>query len=161
MAWNGNPAIDPQGIGGLGQSSMRGQAIPQNINMNGNYWYQQPVTQQPVLQQMSIIRVNGQNGAEAFRMAPNSEALLLDTTDAIIWLAQTDGAGYKTITPYSIIPYHKDPPVDLNLLEQRLSRVEELLNNAKQSNSSSTSRSAKKQSNARTNANEQSADVAN
>mgnify|MGYP003311272107 CR=1 FL=1 len=42
-------------------------------------------------------------------MAPNSEALLLDTTDAIVWLAQTDGAGYKTVTPYSVIPYRKEP----------------------------------------------------
>lgn len=158
MAWNGNPAIDPQGIGGLNQNAMRGQAIPQNMNMNnGNYWFQQP---QPPAPQMSIIRVNGQNGAEALRMAPNSEALLLDTTDAIVWLAQTDGAGYKTVTPYSVIPYRKEPQVDLNTLEQRLSRVEELLNNAKQSNTGSTSRSAKKQSNARANANEQPVDVA-
>lgn len=156
MPWNGNPAIDPQGIGSIGQNNLRGQAIPQNVNMNGNYWFQQ---QQPPAPQMSIIRVNGQNGAEALRMAPNSEALLLDNTDAIVWLAQTDGAGYKTVTPYSVTPYHQQPPVDINVLEQRLSRVEELLNNAKQSNTGTTSRSAKKQSNARANANEQPVDA--
>lgn len=57
MPWNGNPAIDPQGIGSIGQNNLRGQAIPQNVNMNGNYWFQQ---QQPPAPQMSIIRVNGQ-----------------------------------------------------------------------------------------------------
>jgi len=76
----------------------------------------------------SIIQVRGQNGAEALQMAPNSKVLLLDETDPLIWFVQTDGAGYKTVTPYSITPYQPAPPVDLNSLEQRLAILEEKIN---------------------------------
>lgn len=76
----------------------------------------------------SIIQVRGQNGAEALQMAPNSKVLLLDETDPLIWFVQTDGAGYKTVTPYSITPYQPAPPVDLNSIELRLSTLEEKIN---------------------------------
>ena len=42
--------------------------------------------------QRQIIRVNGENGARAYNMAPNSSVLLLDENMPIVWLAQTDGA---------------------------------------------------------------------
>ena len=47
-----------------------------------------------------ITRVNGRNGAEAFRMAPNSSILLMDENDPIVWMKQTDGAGYATVSGY-------------------------------------------------------------
>lgn len=52
-----------------------------------------------------VTRVNGRNGADAFRMAPNSSILLMDENDPIVWLKQTDGAGYATVTPYTVTPY--------------------------------------------------------
>ena len=73
-----------------------------------------------------IIHVNGENGARAFQMMPNSQALLLDDTAPIVWLAQTDGAGYKTITPYEIKPFEKKEP--LKALEERIERIERMLN---------------------------------
>lgn len=76
----------------------------------------------------TIIQVRGQNGAEALQMAPNSKVLLLDETDPLVWFVQTDGAGYKTVTPYTISPYQPAPPVDLNSIEQRLSALEEKIN---------------------------------
>lgn len=75
-----------------------------------------------------ITRVNGRNGAEAFRLAPNSSILLMDENDPIVWLKQTDGAGYATVTPYSIAPYQAAAPVDVNSLEERVKRLEEKLN---------------------------------
>lgn len=92
-----------------------------------------PVTQQngagSVLpQQSQIIRVNGKNGAEAFRMAPNSSILLMDENDPIVWLKTSDGAGYCTVTPYTIAPYQSAPPVDVNSLENRVKRLEDMLN---------------------------------
>lgn len=54
----------------------------------------------PPGQGYDIIRVNGRNGAEMFQMPPNSQALLLDETMPIVWLAQTDGAGYKSPSPF-------------------------------------------------------------
>lgn len=75
-----------------------------------------------------ITRVNGKNGAEALQLPPNSSVLLLDETAPIVWLAQTDGAGYKTTTPYAITPYQQETPVDTRTLEQRVVRLEEILN---------------------------------
>ena len=60
--------------------------------------------------------MNGKNGAEAFRMAPNSSILLMDENDPIVWLKTIDGAGYCTVTPYTIAPYQSAPPVDVNSL---------------------------------------------
>lgn len=82
-------------------------------------------------QKYEIIHVNGEAGAQCLRMAPNSNALLLDDTAPLVWLAQTDGAGYKTVTPYSIAPYQPSPPVDVAGLEDRVKRLEEMLSGAK------------------------------
>ena len=102
-------------------------------------YYPQFTPQAP--KKMEIIHVNGENGAMALQMMPNSQALLLDDTAPIVWLAQTDGAGYKTVTPYTIAPYEKPEPVDINALNERLKKVEEMLN---ESDTASTSKSKSK-----------------
>lgn len=91
------------------------------------YQNQYAYGQQPPMQRYEITRVNGRNGADAFRMAPNSSILLMDENDPVVWLKVTDGAGYATITPYSISPYQPAPAVDVNSLETRVSRLEEML----------------------------------
>lgn len=114
-----------------------------------NPYFQQPFNtmgQYPQTpKRTEIIHVNGQNGAQAFQMLPNSQALLLDDTAPLIWLAQTDGAGYKTVTPYTIAPYQPEPEIDLKALDERLRKLEEVMNNAK-SNASSSKKSTKQQS---------------
>ena len=75
-----------------------------------------------------IIHVNGENGARAFQMMPNSSALLLDDTAPLVWLATTDGAGYKTVVPYTITPF-KPKEISLENIESRLAKVEELIRN--------------------------------
>lgn len=79
-------------------------------------------------QPCSITRVSGENGAKAFGMAPNSSVLLLDETAPLVWLKTTDGAGYPTLTPYTISPYQAAAPVDVNELEHRIERLEKMLN---------------------------------
>lgn len=83
--------------------------------------YQSQMTQQ-------IIKVHGKSGADLYQMSPNSSVLLLDESEPIIYLAQTDGAGYKTITAYDIQEHRELPPVDTHSLEQRIARIEEILN---------------------------------
>lgn len=92
--------------------------------------YQQrlSILEQAQFPHYEIIHVNGENGARALQMAPNSNALLLDDTADLIWLAQTDGAGYKTVTPFSITPYQPAPPVSIDALEERIARLEEMIN---------------------------------
>lgn len=82
-----------------------------------------------------VIRVMGKEGANVYTLGPNSSALLLDTNKPIIYLVQTDGAGYKTITAYSISLYKEEPETTL---EERVSRLEAQLN--EQSNNSGTKR---------------------
>lgn len=112
-----------------------------------SYFPQQPF--QPQFQQAprktEIIHVNGQNGAQAFQMMPNSQALLLDDTAPLVWLAQTDGAGYKTVTPYSIAPYQPEPEISLRDIDARLRKIEEVVNNAKPNTSSSKKQQTNKQ----------------
>ena len=40
----------------------------------------------------------------------------------------SDGAGYCTVTPYTVTPYQAAEPVDVNSLENRVKRLEEILN---------------------------------
>lgn len=96
-----------------------------------------------------IIHVNGQNGAQAFQMMPNSQALLLDDTAPIVWLAQTDGAGYKTVTPFSITPYQPEPEINIKEIDQRLRNLEEMMQNVRpdeKSNASSSKSTASSKS---------------
>ena len=100
------------------------QFMPQPQNQLFQPWGQSPPRQE-------IIKVNGENGARAFQMAPNSSALLLDESAPLVWLVQTDGAGYKTSTPYTITPYQAQSAPDFNDLDARIRRLEEILNGAK------------------------------
>ena len=83
------------------------------------------------LPKQEIVRVNGENGAKAYQLAPNSSALLLDESAPLVWLIQTDGAGYKTAVPYTIAPYQAQQAPDLHSLEERISRLEDMLNGKK------------------------------
>ena len=85
-------------------------------------------------QHQQIIKVHGRNGADTFQMSPNSSAILLDESDPIIYLAQTDGAGYKTITAYDISPHKEVAQMNLQELEQRIARLEERLREPDTSN---------------------------
>ena len=93
-----------------------------NPQFTPNYIPQQPL---PVMQ---VVRVNGKNGADAYAMGPNSSALLLDESGTIVWAVTTDGAGYKTISPYDITPHKEAPAPDYNTLESRIARLEGILN---------------------------------
>ena len=97
--------------------------------------YQMPYSYQNMYQTFNqphtnqqIIRVHGRNGADTFQMTPNSSALLLDESDPIVYLAQTDGAGYKTISAYDISPHKEMSVANVQDLEQRISRLEAKLN---------------------------------
>ena len=75
-----------------------------------------------------IVHVNGENGARTYQLPPSSNALLLDDTAPLVWLCQTDGAGYKTVTPFKIEPYVAPEPIDMNKLIERIEKIEEKIN---------------------------------
>lgn len=82
-----------------------------------------------------IIKVNGREGANNFSLPANSSALLLDSSQPVIYLKQTDGGGYANITAYSITPYEPEQAViDTNDLEKRIKRLEDIINESDTSN---------------------------
>lgn len=90
------------------------------------------------MNQNQIIKVNGRGGAEAYQMPPNSQTLLLDETQPLLWLKQTDGAGYPSLTAYDIKPHEESQIPDIRNLEQRIKKLEEGM--AYESNNSSNGR---------------------
>lgn len=79
-----------------------------------------------MIQRQEVVKVNGRNGAEAYQMAPNSSALLLDESAPVVWLKVTDGASYPTINGYVITPLKEKSAADtLTELEDRIARLEE------------------------------------
>lgn len=85
----------------------------------------------PTVQKQEIVKVNGKGGVDAFQLPPDSSALLLDTSAPIVWLVQTDGAGYKTCVPYDIAPHKTEEEVakdNYKALEERIARLEETIN---------------------------------
>lgn len=92
--------------------------------------YQLPQYQQAQYQPPTqVTRVNGENGAKAYQLPPNSSILLLDESAPVVWLKTTDGAGYPTITPYDIKPVEQKKETDVySALEERITRLEAKLN---------------------------------
>lgn len=78
-------------------------------------------------QRQTVARVSGKPGAEAYRIAPNSEVLLLDETAPIVWLKTTDSAGYPTLTAYDITAHKEEPPADYKSFEERLKKLEDVI----------------------------------
>ena len=110
--------------------------------------YQQ--NQQPQMQQMpkqEVVKVNGENGARAYPLGANSSALLLDESGTMVWLAVSDGAGYRTVSAYDITPHQTAPAQDYNSLESRITRLEEMLNNGNTADTTATRRKNSKPAN--------------
>lgn len=86
----------------------------------------------PQLVERHVTKVNGRAGADSYQMAPNSDDILLDMNEPLIYFVQTDGAGYKSVTPYDI-SLHKEVKAEdqFKSLEERISKLEEAVANGK------------------------------
>lgn len=81
-------------------------------------------------QRHQILKANGRQGAMglAGQMYPDSQALALDTAESILWIIQTDSSGYPSVQAFDIAPHVEPEPVDMNVLMQRIARLEEMVN---------------------------------
>ena len=113
-----NPFLNPYGYG---------QQMPQGFMQPG----MGTQVQTPQMPGQQVVRVNGENGARAYQIGPNSSALLLDEGGVIVWLVTTDGAGYKTVAPYDIMPHKTEAAPDYSDLESRVRKLEETINGGK------------------------------
>lgn len=94
-----------------------------NNNNNGGFNYGRP----NFLPRYEIIKVNGEAGARAFQMGPNSNMFLADATNPnIIWLVQTDGAGYLTATPLDVSIHQTEQQATYSNLEERVKHLEDM-----------------------------------
>ena len=60
--------------------------------------------QPPYQQSFQITKVNGENGAKAFQMPPNSSIILLDESNPKVYIKETDGASYPKLSVYKLVP---------------------------------------------------------
>ena len=67
----------------------------QNLNNLNN------ISAQNNLVPQELIRVNGLQGAQTYQMAPNSTVALFDGNSDIMYIKQTDGAGFGNIRKFS------------------------------------------------------------
>ena len=93
----------------------------------------QPVQPMPAMAQpgQQVTKVNGENGARAYQIGANSSALLLDESGTMVWLVTSDGAGYRTVTPYDIAPHKPQAPREWTDLESRVKKLEEMMGGKK------------------------------
>lgn len=89
------------------------------------YQFQPSAVPQPPQMAQQVVRVNGEGGARMLSLAPNSSALVLDETAPLVWLIVTDGAGYKTVSPYAISEYKTESGPTLQDLADRIKRLED------------------------------------
>jgi len=94
-------------------------------NQQYGSYYQQPQT--PTLPQQQIIQVNGKASVDTIQLAPNSSVLLMDTTAPIVWMCVSDGVGKVNSVPYDITVHKDKPPIDVESIEQRISKVEKII----------------------------------
>lgn len=82
----------------------------------------------PNYQTCKVPEVNGMNGANAYQIGANSSVLLLDTNLPIVYLKQTDGGGYATVTAFDLIAHKDAETKNMEDIKSRLDRLEELIN---------------------------------
>lgn len=94
------------------------------------YGYTQQYQQipQPMQPAQQVVRVNGEPGARAYQIGANSSALLLDESGTMVWLVTSDGAGYRSVSAYDITPHQAAQAPDFGTLENRIARLEEIVN---------------------------------
>lgn len=79
-----------------------------------------------VAPRMEIPQVSGEGEARSYQMGPSSSVLLLDRTQPLVWVVQTDETGNKTsVAPFTITPYEPEPVPDIKGLEERFTQLEE------------------------------------
>ena len=95
--------------------------------------------QPPYQQSFQITKVNGENGAKAFQMPPNSSIILLDESNPKVYIKETDGASYPKLSVYKLVPdtdaeikEETDKSKDqIKKLEERIAVLERFVTNSK------------------------------
>lgn len=111
-----------------------GNYFPATYN---SYYPQVAYPQQPTVQQMSqppvpvqpapssgLIWVQGEAGAKAYTIAPNSSALLMDSEQDVFYIKTTDASGMPSLRVFQYTEVVTSPAVE-NATEERYVTLEE------------------------------------
>lgn len=118
--------------------------------------FNNPQQAMPNMQQLphyEVKRVDGENGARALPMGANSSVFAADNTkEDRIWLIMTDAVGYRTVRPikakFEDVIDQRGLQDTLLAISDRLSRLEERMNNNDQFNSRSAKQGKRNATNA-------------
>lgn len=119
---------------------------PYTSLMPQNQFYPQSMNNQQIIPQeqpQNLIRVNGIDGAKAYQMPANSTVSLFDSNEDIMYIKNTDGAGFPSIRMFRFEEIKETTKSEEK--QDYISREEfeefkkELMNNGKQSISRSKS----------------------
>ena len=116
-----------------------------NLLAQNQYYNPQMNNQQifPQEQPQNLIRVNGIDGAKAYQMNANSTVALFDSNEDILYIKNTDGAGFPSIRMFKFEEVNETTKSEEK--QDYISRKEfeefkkEIMNNGKQSISRSKS----------------------
>lgn len=108
--------------------------------------FQQNQQYQNVLPQQQVLKAKGKASIDTLRLAPNSSVLVLDETAPIVWLCTSDGVGMVSSQAYDIAPHEDAPPVDMTNIEQRITAIEQILEDMKNGGQSDAPKVRSKQS---------------
>lgn len=111
------------------------------MNYYNPYGYQQPYqqAQQPQTTYHPLTFVSGLVGAQAFIVSPGQTVYLMDMQDKMLYIKMADNQGRYSLQSFSLVDNTAKPSTnyitsrDLEGIHTRISRLEEMMNNAKQS----------------------------
>ena len=88
--------------------------------------YEQFQASNPMLvPQSQIDEVDGEGGAKALTMGPNSGRLALDKNNPILYVIRTDNLGNKVlIASYDLTPHIPEPDPAVKALNERMNNIE-------------------------------------
>jgi hypothetical protein len=112
------------------------QGYPGIYNNSGMYGQMAMSNNQ---QPQSVPQVTGKDGAMAYQLPPNSSALLMDNTAAIVWLVKTDSAGFKTAEAFDVTPHKQAEMARASTIEALEKRIEDIERRIKGNESNTSS----------------------
>lgn len=108
------------------------------MNYYNPYNFQQPYnnfqqTQQPQTTYHPLTFVSGLVGAQAFIVSPGQTVYLMDSQNKMLHIKAADNQGRYTLQSFTLTDANK-PTNDIDSVNSRLTKLEEAVFNAKQSN---------------------------
>lgn len=100
--------------------------LPYNYTMQPQFAQPNAFTQPTQAPLQAIQYVNGLESANAYRMQPNSEVILMDSNNPVFYFKKTDASGFSTVKAYEFheVEDKKTDYVTKQEFEEFVSKIE-------------------------------------